>query len=283
MGDREPGKIAFAPFATVQGASMRYNTGSHVDLNSLNLLAGLAVGADTPAGDLTFGAFFEYGTGSYNTYNSFNTGSFDGSGNAYYVGWGLLGRWDFQDTGPGHFYVEASGRMGGPTTPNENDDMRDSSGRVADYDRFNAYYGFHAGLDYIFDFAEKAHLDVYGKYFWSRVDGEELTLSTGETLNFEDFTSSRLRFGTRFSYDVNEKASPYIGVAYEHEFDGKARGTTNGYKISSPSLRGDTGIGEIGVSLTPSENVPFSLDLTVQGYVGKREGVTGSMSFKYAF
>ena len=93
-------------------------------------------------------------------------------------------------------------------------------------------------------------------------------------------TSSRLRFGTRFAYDVNEKVRPYIGVAWEHEFDGRARATTNGYDISSSSLRGDTGIGEIGICLNPEE-LPITLDFTVQGYVGKREGVTGSVFFKY--
>ena len=137
-------------------------------------------------------------------------------------------------------------------------------------------------LGYIFDFSEEAHLDLYGKYFWSRVD-DELTLSTGETLDFYDVYSSRLRFGTRFSYDVNEFVKPYIGVAYEHKFAGRAHGTTNGHDISAPSLRGSTGIGEIGLSIIPGGDVPFSLDLAVQGHVGTREDVTGSVFFKYTF
>ena len=41
-------------------------------------------------------------------------------------------------------------------------------------------------------------------------------------------------------------------------------------------------MGEIGISLTPEE-LPITLDLTVQGHVGKRDGVTGSMFFKYSF
>ncbi len=277
---------AVTPFAAVQGGNMRYNSGSHIDTKSLNLMAGLAVGGNAAIGEFTFGAFFEYGTGSYSTYNSFSSGSYDGDGNSRYVGWGLLGRWDFLDTGPGHFYVEASGRMGGLYNSYENDDLSAGFGTRSDYDRYNAYYGFHAGLGYIFDFAEKAHLDVYGKYFWTRVDGESVTLS-GQTVDFEDFISSRLRLGTRFTWDVNEQVKPYIGAAWEHEFDGKSRGSISidgyGADITSPSLRGDTGIGEIGISLTPSENVPFTLDIAVQGYVGKREGVTGSVLFKYAF
>ena len=82
---------------------------------------------------------------------------------------------------------------------------------------------------------------------------------------------------------MNEHVSPYIGAAYEREFDGKARATTNGFDIPAPSIRGDTGIGEIGLTLTPSKNLPLSIDLGVQGYVGKRQGVTGSLQVKWTF
>jgi len=95
--------------------------------------------------------------------------------------------------------------------------------------------------------------------------------------------SSRLRLGSRFAYTVNEHVSPYIGAAYEHEFDGRARATTYGYSIDAPSMRGSTGIGELGLSLRPSMNMPLSFDLGVQGYTGKREGVTGSLQIKLTF
>jgi len=82
---------------------------------------------------------------------------------------------------------------------------------------------------------------------------------------------------------VNDIVSPYIGAAYEHEFDGKARATTNGVKIDAPKLTGGTGIGELGLTLKPGKNLPLSFDLGVQGYVGKREGVTGSLQIKFEF
>jgi hypothetical protein len=74
-----------------------------------------------------------------------------------------------------------------------------------------------------------------------------------------------------------------IGAVYEHEFDGKARATTNGFAIDAPSLCGDTGIGELGLSLKPSKDLPLSFDLGVQGYVGQREGVTGSLQARLEF
>jgi hypothetical protein len=67
----------------------------------------------------------------------------------------------------------------------------------------------------------------------------------------------------------------YAGL--DCEFDGKAQATVHGQNISAPSLAGDTGIGELGFTLKPSKSVPLSFDLGVQGYVGRREGVTGSL------
>lgn len=274
----------FAGFGALSGASTRYNTGSHIDMHSLSLLTGLAFGADTAPGRLTVGAFFEYGNGSYNTYNSFsNAADVDGDGNTHYLGGGLLARMDFIPTGPGNFYAEASGRAGSLHNKYENSDLRDASGRTADYESNTPYYGLHFGAGYVWNFNDKASLDLYGKYFWTRVQGDSLTLSTGEQLKFEDVDSNRLRFGGRFAYTVNEYIAPYIGAAWEHEFSGKARATTNGFDIDAPSLRGDTGIGEIGLSLTPSVDLPLTVDLGVQGYTGKREGVSGSLQVKWEF
>ena len=278
------GRPALAGFGALSGGFMRYNTGSHVDMSSVSLVAGLAWGTDLTPGRLTLGAFFEYGNGSYDTYNSFsNAASVHGDGNVYYIGGGILGRMDFAETGPGHFYMEGSFRAGGVHNEYSNSDLRDAVGRKADYDADSAYYGFHAGSGYVWNITEKASLDVYGKYFWTRQEGDSVTLDTDERVKFKDADSSRLRGGARFAYSVNEYVSPYIGAAYEYEFDGKARATTDGLGIDEPSLRGGTGVGELGFTLKPSTTLPLSLDLGVQGYTGKREGVTGSLQFRLEF
>lgn len=281
---KEVEDVTFTPWATVSGSSVRYNTGAHADLNSFNMLTGIALGKGFDAGRVTVGAFFEYGTGSYKTSNSFDGhGSYDGKGDSYYLGWGLLARMDFADTGPGHFYVEGSGRMGGLYNNYSNEDLRDGFGREAEYDSYAPYYSFHAGLGYIWDINEQASLEFYGKYLWTRECGDSVTLSTGEEVDFEDIDSSRLRFGTRLDYRVNEYITPYIGVAWEHEFDGESSATTNNLPILEPDLRGDTGIGEIGLTITPSETIPLTVDLGVTGYVGTREGISGSLLVKWTF
>ena len=38
-----------------------------------------------------------------------------------------------------------------------------------------------------------------------------------------------------------------------------------------------------GLTLKPSKDLPLSFDLGVQGYVGKREGVTGSLQIRFEF
>jgi hypothetical protein len=42
-------------------------------------------------------------------------------------------------------------------------------------------------------------------------------------------------------------------------------------------------MGEIGLSLKPSKDLPLMFDLGAQGYTGKREGVTGSLQLKFEF
>ena len=136
------------------------------------MLTGFAWGADLAPGRLTLGAFFEYGNGSYDTYNSF--------GNAASVHGGVLARMDFAPAGPGHVYAEASGRVG--KTHN-------------DYDSASPYYGLHGGVGYVWSIDETTSLDLYGKYFWTRQEGDGVKLSTGESLRFDDVDSSRVRFG----------------------------------------------------------------------------------------
>jgi len=270
---------ALSGFGAMSLGSMRYKTGSHVDMNSFSLMVGLAAGGNFTPGRATLGAFFEYGTGSYDTYNSFSIGSTKGTGDTYYLGGGLLGRMDFTNK----FYTEASARMGRIHNKYNNNDLRDAQGRKTSYDFSTPYYGLHLGTGYVWNVTEQSALDLYGKFFWTRVDGKSVRLSTGDPVTFKDADSTRLRFGGRFSHAVSEYISPYIGAAYEHEFDGKARASTYGYSLGTPKMSGSTGIGEIGLTLNPSRELPLFLDLGVQGYTGKREGVTGSLQLRFEF
>ena len=76
---------------------------------------------------------------------------------------------------------------------------------------------------------------------------------------------------------------PIAGTAFEYEFAGEAASYTNGFAIDAPSLKGGTGIAEAGLLLTPSQTLPLSLALSLQGYPGQREGITSSVQQRFAF
>jgi hypothetical protein len=48
-------------------------------------------------------------------------------------------------------------------------------------------------------------------------------------------------------------------------------------------LKGGTGIVEIGLTVKPSPDHPVSVDLGIQAYAGKREGMSGSLKLEYRF
>jgi hypothetical protein len=271
-------------FAATSGGWSRYDTGSHVDVSGVSVIAGLALGADLPPGRLTLGAFFEGGWGSYNSFNSFSgDASVDGDGDTSYVGGGILGRLDTAPLGPGKAYVEASGRMGNSSTDFSSSDLRDEdTGAHARYDTDGTYYGLHAGIGYVWRITDAASLDLSGKYFWTHREGDIVRID-GDRFKFDSLDSHRLRAGGRFSFAATDHIVPYVGAAYEHELDGKADASTHGYSISSPDLSGATGIGELGVTLLGRQSAPLSVDLGVQGYTGVRQGVTGSLQLKLEF
>ena len=179
----------------------------------------------------------------------------------------------------GGFYTEASVRAGQASTDFAS---RNLGGQTVSYDSSSLYYGAHSGLGYEWQLNEKAMLDLFGKLLFTRQEGDSANVHD-DRLSFKDSDSLRTRLGGRFNYAVTEQFVPYIGAAWEHEYDGKAKSTLNGVNIDAPTLKGDTGVGELGISFTPVANSAFSLDLGVQGYTGVREGVTGSFQLKYEF
>ena len=271
------------PFFAVQASSMRYNTGSDASVAGTAFLAGLAKKWQTPGADIVAGAFFEASLGSYTTSNS--AGGFstvDGKGNTRSLGGGLLARVDMTSGALKGIYAEASARIGSLTSDYRSGDLRDFAGNTAEYDMFSTYYGVHAGLGYVWNFTDRASLDLYGKYFWTHQTGQNVTI-LGDEFEFKDADSHRIRLGGRLSYTVLDTLTPYIGAAWEHEFDGKARGTVYGLDLPSPNMQGSTGVGEVGLVWKPEKAQGFAVDLGVQGYTGMREGVSGTLQLRYEF
>jgi len=259
-------------FGTTGGGSIRNNTGSHVDVRSFNLVAGLAKGFKQANGELTVGGFFEYGDGNYSSYNDFTSGEVRGSGKTRSYGVGVLGHYAL-DSG---VYVEASLRTGRA-------EQDYSSDALGSYDSKTHYVGSHIGAGKVWALNDSLGLDTYAHYVWQRQSGDTVKLSTGETLAFEAVTSQRVRLGARLTKGLNETFSAYVGAGYENELDGKARATTNGVPMDSPSMKGDSGLVELGLNVRPLKNKALMLGVGVQGYFGQKEGVTGTLQLGYKF
>ena len=277
-------KGAVTPFVHVQGSSIRHETGSSINMSTVSLVAGLGYGIETGAGDLGIGAFFEYGKGAYTTSNSFDDRSdINGDGSSWYMGGGILAKMEFLQTGPGHFYLEGSAHMGTLHNEYDSNDLTDVYGNAAKFDMDSPYYSLHGGIGYVWNMAEGHDLDVYGKYIWTRVQGTDDTLTTGDQYEFDDLDSNRVRFGVRYTYNGSERFSPYVGAAFEHEFSGSCDSRVYGHSVAAPSFEGSSGIGELGLMMKPTEDLPLSINLGVQGYVGQKQGIAGNCLVRYEF
>jgi hypothetical protein len=284
-------QTGYSVFGAMSGGHSSYESGSDMDIDGVSLILGASAGLNLAHGRLTLGAFAEYGQGDYDTNHRFDSSRFSlkpttrvkGDGDTRYAGGGLLARYA-DDKG---YYAEATVRAGRVKTDFSSSDLVSALGQPAKYDIDMNYYGAHVGVGYVWQFSEQGALDFYGKYLWLRQSGEHTTLSTGDDIRFKDTDSERLRVGARYVRDLSNAWQGYAGLAYEHEFDSKARATTHtvagAYAIDSPDLKGDTGIGEIGLSIRQGRHSPISLDLGLQGYSGKREGVSGSIRLGWAF
>ncbi|MBI0001844.1 autotransporter outer membrane beta-barrel domain-containing protein [Bartonella sp. W8122] len=295
-GGNNPWQMNLMPFFVIDGSSNRYKTGSHADVDGFNMAVGLATGFElADKHPVTLGAFFEYGRGTYDTSNSFaNYASVHGDGDTHYTGGGVLGRIDFAGTGLGlvnkldagqadGLYAEASFRAGHIDTDFDTDDLLGEFGVGSDYDSGADYYGLHGGVGYVMNFDERNSVDVYGRYFWMRVDSETVDVGR-DRLHFDEADSSRLRIGTRYTMIYNQQLKPYVGIAYDHEFDGEVAARAYGFKLDKPSLEGDTGIVEAGISMKPVSTIDaLSVDVTGQGFIGRREGGGGGLKIKYQF
>ena len=258
----------FSLWAAQSGSALRLNSGSHIDAKGWNLNLGFARQKTAAHNTLTYGPFIEYGRGSYDSYLDDGT---HGDGTVSYVGAGVM----VKAKTSGGSYVEGSVRVGRA----KSDDTSNIAGQRTGYDMSSTYYGAHIGVGQEKQTAGGT-LDTYAKYFYTHQSGGSERLTTGETYNFDDVDSSRLRIGTRWTKKTLA-GEFYTGLAYEYEFGSDARASYAGYGTPTPTLKGSTGLFELGYRFArPDSNVSYGVNLT--GMMGKRRGITGSMQVNWA-
>lgn len=262
-------------FAITGGSSIRYNTGSFVKANGFSLIAGLAQKTTVDNGVWHWGAFFENGHSNYSTHNDGVDGAVRGDGDATYNGGGILARFD----SAGGMYGEASMRAG--SIKNKFGGFAYNGG-TGSYEDRSTYYGAYLGLGQQRQLSKNTSLDIYGKYFYTHQQGSDFEV-LGEQVTTAAVKSSRMQIGGRLTKQVTADVSYYGGVAWEYEFDGAADMAVAGADLAAPSLKGSSGIVEMGIRLKPSKTGKITLDLGAQGHFGKRRGFSGGLQINYSF
>ena len=251
--------------------TMRVESGSHVDSKGWSLGVGWAREDEMKDGaKRLFSPFVEYGRGSYDSY--LDNGA-HGSGTIRYLGIGVLGKLTQKDG----LWLEGSVRGGRATS-----DYQLHGSSDANYDGSNTYYGIHLGIGKTVELRKDATIDAYARYFWSHQNGMSVKLSSGDDYDFASVDSHRLRLGFRYSQKDQQQGEFYTGLAWEYEFDGEARASIGGDAAPSPSLKGSSTMLELGYRFMP-ENSRVSYDLHLNGWQGKRKGISGGVAVKWAF
>ncbi|MDR2338874.1 MAG: autotransporter outer membrane beta-barrel domain-containing protein [Deltaproteobacteria bacterium] len=272
-----------AAFSVMGGSNVKTETGSHVKVSGMAVELGVAKGFEIGGGRLVLGVFGEMGRGSYDTYNSFaNASDVSGYGKLSYAGGGILARADLGPDQASRPYLEASFRMGKAKSDFSTADISNYQGEKLETKQDGAYYGAHLGVGYVMtEGRDHYELDLSAKYLFAHLDGDELMLQ-GLPLSLSDVSSHRLRAGGRLSYPITRYMRPYFGAYYEHEFQGDSEVTLAGMSVPQPTIKGATGIGELGISFA-DDHMPLKLDIGLQAYTGRKQGIGGSVKVNLAF
>ena len=261
------------PFITMSANNQKLDTGSHIDLKAWNMNLGFAKKINNNSGKLIIVPVIEYGRGSYDSYLDNGT---HGDGDAHFWGAGLMAK-QLNDDG---LYYEGSLRAGRMST-----DYQSAVAGGIKYDSDATYYAAHLGMGKVVQLNDKDTLDYYGKLFYTRQQGDKVTVGTGATYDFDATTSLRTRLGARYTHQLSEKNAFYAGLAWQHEFDGESNAivatTLGSASAPAPSMKGDTGIMELGWRVNNSDK--FELGLGVNGSVGKQKGVGFNLSLNFSF
>lgn len=159
---------------------------------------------------------------------------------------------------------------------------------AAKYDADGLYATAHIGAGYVFDLTPDVKLDAYGRYLLSYVEGDDVTLESDakERFSMDDTTTHAVRLGARLE-GAFQTFDWYAGLAYEHVFDGKAEGELKfagaTAALDAPSLKGDSAIVDLGFTMKPEANGPWTIGVGLKGYAGDRRGGTGSVNVLYTF
>lgn len=271
------GAQIYTPFFSATQSSLKQKTGSHIDTDNFNIIVGVSRKFDNEKRRRLIAPAVEYGFGKYDSYAD---GGIKGNGNTRHIGGGIV----FRDKLNDGAYYEGSLRAGRTKADYEtnsytfkNQFLRES------FKTSSPYFGAHFGAGREVQCNDKETFNYYGKFFYTYIGSDNVTLTTGENFKLSHVNSYRLRAGARYTYQFDKKNKMYTGLAYEYEFDGSSYGIYNGFRTPKESTRGGSGMLELGWIYKPENNDRWSIDLSCVGWLGRMQGLSGRLGVNWLF
>ncbi len=252
----------------------RHHTGSHADIQGNNFALALAWEKDKT----TYGLIGQTFDGSYTTTHQASVGgvgqTIHSAGDLKQHDIGLFAEYRPDDSGR---YWQALVKGGSSKNDFRADNAQGGSRFRSDRDVF----GLSLGGGLVKQTGTGRSLETYQHLIYTRMGSDQVTDSIGQDIRFDASNSLRLLAGARWRLEREGKPSFYAGAALDYEFRGKTSATIDGNQADSADLQGLTGILELGFSAKQSETL--SLDGALYGYVGKKEGLAGSLTLTKRF
>ena len=266
--------------------SVKTTTGSYVKSQNFGLSVGFAKNYND---ELFYGAFFEGGFGSYDTFNDFASGELNGEGSSTHYGLGGFVKALFGDDYDNQ--IQASVRVGMlsnkfDATLNEHNA---APALVAnDVDMSGMYYGASATYSRNLYTWERGKLWAYFGGAYTNLAGTDVEVGK-DSFSIDAVSSFVLNLGARYTHSFDSYLGGFVKLGLEQELMGESDGTNNrnNYAVSQyldmPSFKGTTGVTEFGVSYRAKENGGFVIDLSLKGLFGKNSGFGGNVKANYRF
>lgn len=272
------GAQVYTPFFAASHSNMRHTTGSYVDMKGYSMVLGMSRKTEKPGRRTLIAPVLEYGNGHYDAFLDDGT---HGMGSSRYYGLGIVFRNNFKNSGK---FYEGSLRGGWTKVDYSTNDYVYNGRKTHEHFDSSTYYaGFHVGVGREVNWKRRHKITYYGKFYYTRIGAEDIRLSNGQLYHASHVNSERLRLGIRDTYEADEKNKLYLGLAWEHEFDGSAYATYDGMRTDTPSLRGNSYMLELGWIIKPKGNDHMSFDLSATGWLGRQRGITGRFGINWMF
>ena len=268
------------PFAAARIGKYDLDVAGELDTTVITGLLGYAFNVQNSE----VGVFMEMGHGTYDTRTATTepVGEAEGDGKHNYVGFGIYGNYATPSD-----WLHVTGYVKGGWLRNEFSVSLD--GVSANFDRTSNYWGAHLGTYGEFQVTEKFKNRTFLNYFYDGRESEAHTSSSGSieiVESFGTFNSHRALLGSVFEYAYTPTLRPYVALTYEYVFKADVKRHVTDHSVnlilSGTDLEGSTGIGSMGWTYQ-NEAKSFEFDLGVNGYTGKRRGISAQLQAAWKF